>query len=68
MRDEIQMECSYCGATIEYIEDGGICECGAGAEWVIGTNNGLYWGGELKFNGIDNILEQKRSDINANIK
>ena len=55
-------ECSYCGATGEYIENGGVCECGAGAEWISVVNDeGYNWDGELMFNNISEALENKRS-------
>ena len=62
----MKYECSYCGATEEYIEDGGVCECGAGAEWIFVNNEGLnegdyYFGGNLMLSNIDNVLEDKRS-------
>ena len=53
-------ECNYCGATEEYIENGEVCECGV--ELIsVNSNEGYYWGGDLMFNNIDNILEDKRS-------
>lgn len=52
-------ECSYCGATNEYIEWGGTCECGV--EWINRKDDkDFYWGSEMKYNNIDNILESKR--------
>ena len=55
-------ECNYCGATEEYIENGVVCECGVGAEWIsVNSNEDYHCGGELKFNNIDNVLEDKRS-------
>lgn len=55
-------ECSYCGATGEYIENGGVCECGAGAEWISVVNNeGYYEGEDLMFNNISEALENKRN-------
>ena len=52
-------ECSYCGATNEYIECGGACECGV--EWINRRDDkGFYWGSEMKYNNIDNVLESKR--------
>ena len=57
-------ECSYCGCDREYIENGGVCECGAGAEWIsVVDDSGYYWGGELKLNNCDNALEDKRSRV-----
>ena len=62
----MKYECSYCGATGEYIENGGVCECGAGAEWIFTVNEGLddgdyYWGGDLMFSNVSSVLEDKRS-------
>lgn len=52
-------ECSYCGATNEYIEWGGTCECGV--EWINRKDDkDFYWGSEMKYNNIDNVLESKR--------
>lgn len=55
----ITYECSYCGATNEYIKYGGSCECGV--EWINREDNdGFYWTNEMKYNNIDNVLEDKR--------
>ena len=62
----MKYECSYCGATEEYIENVGVCECGAGAEWIFVVNNsngndGYYWGGDLMLSNVSSVLEDKRS-------
>ena len=62
----MRYECSYCGATEEYIEYGGVCECGAGAEWIFAVSEWLddedyYFGGSLMLNNVSSVLEDKRS-------
>ena len=66
--------CNYCGQYQEFDEDK-FCECGGKFissgdnfeyySWerkkvIAKRQNDFYWGGDIKYNNIDNILESKR--------
>lgn len=72
MEDWTNKECSYCGASLEYLEYGGICECGA--EWVECKNCDEYYitssnctcgsrcdDSDYRVNNIDDVLETNRA-------
>lgn len=63
-------ECNYCGADIDYIAMGGVCDCGM--EWIVFDLDSDFYvmsdtkrlrdnGVESRCNNIDDILENKRN-------
>lgn len=62
-------QCSYCGADIDYINNGGVCECGVqwcnpyvNLENYMSVNCKRRRNNEVDYrlNNIDDILESKR--------